>query len=290
MGKIISIRNSFIAVRKDDGKIEMVSRSDCDFEPIVGEKVEIIFDGSKTVLRRKNPAMVPSEPMEEKNQEKSDDFKKTNNFEPNPVFQKTSATPRGKIIEIQEDIVTIGKPDKSIQEVRLEDCNFQPNIGDEVEIFSGNNKIMVVKSAKNQTSSTAQPINNITISIADIQKPKPKKPKYEYKEEKIKVNKIKYCILTVLFGWCGAQRFYEKEEKIGYFLAFLGFIVLLGFLTQLSVRRFQTLTWSVWSLLLQEMWVSIPGAFAIFDFFKVLKKESDEEGNVTLIKRKRISK
>ena len=265
----------------------MLSRSDCDFEPIVGEEVEIISNGSKTVLHRKNSAMVPSESMEEKNQEKSGDLKKINNFEPNPVFRKTSSTPRGKIIEIQENIVTIGKSDKSIQEVKLEDCNFQPNIGDEVEIFSGNNKIMVVKSAKTQASSTAQPVNNITISIADIQKPK---PKYEYKEEKIKVNKIKYCILTVLFGWCGAQRFYEKEEKIGYFLALLGFIVLLGFLTQLSVRRFQTLTWSVWSLLLQEMWVSIPGAFAVFDFFKVLKKESDEEGNVTLIKRKRISK
>ena len=159
MGKIISIRNSFIAVRKDDGKIEMVSRSDCDFEPIVGEEVEIISDGSKTVLRRKNSAMVPSESMEEKNQEKSDDFKKTNNPEPTPQTSHVEQAsfsqnldPFGRIIDIEDETVFIGKKDSSIQRVLITSCKFKPEIGDEVEIFSDGTKIIVAKKNLPQAS------------------------------------------------------------------------------------------------------------------------------------------
>ena len=206
MGKIISIRNSFIAVRKDDGKIEMVSRSDCDFEPIVGEEVEIISDGYKTVLRRKNSAMVPSESMEEKNQEKSDNFKKTNNFEPmsqtSHVEQASfsqNSDPFGRIIDIEDETVFIGKKDSSIQRVLITSCKFKPEIGDEVEIFSDGTKIIV---AKKKEASQA-PIN-VRISAPNSVA--------TYRVSKTaQVKKSTYFLCALLGGWFGLHKFYEGK-------------------------------------------------------------------------------
>ena len=50
-----------------------------------------------------------------------------------------------KIIKIEDGIVLIGTNDGGIDEVRLCDLQFSPQIGDEVEIFKTENRTLVTK-------------------------------------------------------------------------------------------------------------------------------------------------
>ena len=56
-----------------------------------------------------------------------------------------------KIIKVEEEIVLIGNPDGSVMEGRRADCNFDPNIGDEVEVFSTGDRLIVNNPYPNST-------------------------------------------------------------------------------------------------------------------------------------------
>ena len=53
-----------------------------------------------------------------------------------------------KIIKIDGEMVQIGTDDGGIKSARLSDINFFPNIGDEVEVYESNEKIIVTKTNK----------------------------------------------------------------------------------------------------------------------------------------------
>ena len=57
-----------------------------------------------------------------------------------------------KIIEITNQIISIGTDDGGIKEVRADDINFVPHIGDEVEIFETETRIIVSKVEKKMHS------------------------------------------------------------------------------------------------------------------------------------------
>ena len=50
-----------------------------------------------------------------------------------------------KIIKIEESIVSLGNEDGTIRQVRLENLNFAPIVGDEVEVLENNGNIIVTK-------------------------------------------------------------------------------------------------------------------------------------------------
>ena len=320
MGKIVSIRNDSVIARTDDGQVKIIPKSGLDFEPVVGEEVEIITSGSKVIFKQKSHETVKEFEQEIKQTAK--------NPEPNPTLTKSHSTPRGRIIGIQEGIVTIGKTDKSIQEVRIEDCNFQPNINDEVEIFSSANRTLVVKIEKSSanTSASTAPVNNINVLVANKPENDPR-----YKKVEIKVNKLKYCLFALSLGWCGIQRFSEEKIIAGSIFAFLGFVHFVGALVNCKMGAFLLYIWmsipgifalidlfkTVEQKLSKEasecifvflgiiyffitliimntseaskyLWLSIPSLVAIFDFFKVVTKSSDEEGNVCLIQMTKV--
>ena len=50
-----------------------------------------------------------------------------------------------KIIKVDDEVVTIGTNEGGIKEVRLSDLNFTPEIGDKVDVFESENKVMVTK-------------------------------------------------------------------------------------------------------------------------------------------------
>lgn len=56
-----------------------------------------------------------------------------------------------KIIEVTDTTVSIGMYDGSIREVRLSDCNFNPEIGDKVEVFTSENRVIVQKLTSDNT-------------------------------------------------------------------------------------------------------------------------------------------
>ena len=66
-----------------------------------------------------------------------------------------------KIIEIMDNTITVGFEDGTMQEVRRIDCNFVPQLGDEVEIFSSESRTIVQKKEKVNAQSTEKSGINI---------------------------------------------------------------------------------------------------------------------------------
>ena len=94
-----------------------------------------------------------------------------------------------KIIKIHSDIVSIGNSDGSITDVAISDLNFTPQIGDEVEFFSNDEKIIVNKiGAQHRTNA----------------------------EGKRAVNKLAYALLAILVGGIGIHKFYAGKIGMGF--------------------------------------------------------------------------
>ena len=94
-----------------------------------------------------------------------------------------------KIIKIEGNTVLIGNENGSITKVQLNDCdNFSPQVGDEVDIFNDENRVIVIKkNSSNQTNT----INKHT------------------------VNKIAYCLLAFFLGGLGFHKFYANKAGAG---------------------------------------------------------------------------
>ena len=45
-----------------------------------------------------------------------------------------------KILKIDNGIVSIGNDDGTLTEIRTEDCNYNPNVGDEVNLYTSEGK------------------------------------------------------------------------------------------------------------------------------------------------------
>ena len=73
---------------------------------------------------------------------------------------------KGKVIRVENDIVTIGMNNGSIKEVRRCDLGFDPVLGDLVEIFEDEDQIIVTKAKKEPENHNDAGINiNMTNSI-----------------------------------------------------------------------------------------------------------------------------
>ena len=97
----------------------------------------------------------------------------------------------GRIIDIEGEKITIGNNDGSMFEVERSKCNFEPAVGDEVEIFSSDTKVIVTK----------------TVTL----------PGYF---GKTRVNKVIYCFFALFFGFFGLHKLCER--KFGQlFLSFI---------------------------------------------------------------------
>ena len=64
-----------------------------------------------------------------------------------------------KIIKVNDDIVSIGTDEGGIKEVRKEDINFIPNIGDEVEVYETENNTIITKKEKKRENNSSSGIN-----------------------------------------------------------------------------------------------------------------------------------
>ncbi len=151
-----------------------------------------------------------------------------------------------KIINIENEIVIIGTDNGGIQEVRISDCNFEPAIGDEVEIFSTETKTVVIKKQKElqNNANLSQGAININVSNSNTI---PQTPLY-VTGGKV-VNKLIYCILAFFLGGIGVHKFYAG--KIGTGIIFFIFC-----------------------------WTWIPVIIGVIDCIIASFKESDANGNI----------
>lgn len=154
-----------------------------------------------------------------------------------------------KIIKVSNSIVLIGLDDGSIQEVRVSDCEFDPQVGDEVEVFQTLTQTVVVKSTKNNEKTTeySEPkgvnisINNSNNSTASSS---------SYPTGKV-INKLVYILLILFLGGIGAHKFYAGKYGMGI-------------------------------LYLLFCWTGIPALCALVDLIIVCFKRSDQNGNIVI--------
>ena len=117
-----------------------------------------------------------------------------------------------KIIKVTEQVVLIGTNEGEIKEVRIEDLNFVPVVGAEVEIFETENNVIVTKKEKEQKDTNTS--NGININVSNNQSNG--QPVYIANNTKA-VNKIVYCV-----GGIGVHKFYAGKiaEGILYLIFF----------------------------------------------------------------------
>lgn len=150
-----------------------------------------------------------------------------------------------KIIHINDRVVSIGTDDGNIKEVRLLDCQFDPSVGDEVEIFETETKTIVTKKEKEVVKDNLN--GGVNINVSNVQQTA-QQPTYVANGTKA-VNKVVYCILALFFGGLGFHKFYAG--KIG-----TGILYLLLF------------------------WTFIPAFIAFIEFIVALCKSSDANGMI----------
>ena len=106
-----------------------------------------------------------------------------------------------RIINIDNEMVSIGMDDGTIRDVYIGTLNFRPSLGDEVEIYSNDQKLIVSKVSNNLT--TRQ--NNMDQNVIYTGR---------------KVNKTVYCLLAFFLGGIGGHKFYQGKVGKGFLYLF----------------------------------------------------------------------
>lgn len=150
-----------------------------------------------------------------------------------------------KIISISNQIISIGTDNGGIEEVRAEDINFVPHVGDEVEIFKTETKVIVSKVETKNTGNEG----GININLSNTQQTNTQ-PTIMAVSGKV-VNKLAYCILAFFLGGIGIHKFYAGKSGAG--IACLLFC-----------------------------WTGIPAFIALIDFIVGLTKKADANGNIII--------
>ena len=116
-----------------------------------------------------------------------------------------------KIIKIEDNVVYIGNQNGSLTEVRRDDCNFEPEIGDEVDVFVSETKTICVKSNNKESNNTQDITKTNGININITQNQNSGTLDYQNMYSKKAVNKIVYIVLAVFLGGIGVHKFYAGK-------------------------------------------------------------------------------
>ncbi|MEO3153646.1 TM2 domain-containing protein [Turicibacter sanguinis] len=154
-----------------------------------------------------------------------------------------------KIIKVSNSIVLIGLDDGSIQEVRVSDCEFDPQVGDEVEVFQTLTQTVVVKSTKNN-GKTPEYSESTGVNISINNGNNSTATSASYPAGKV-INKLIYILLILFLGGIGAHKFYAGKYGMGI-------------------------------LYLIFCWTGIPVLCSIVDLIVVCFKPSDQNGNIVI--------
>lgn len=159
-----------------------------------------------------------------------------------------------KILEISEEVVSIGLSDGGLMEIRRSDLNFEPRIGDIVDVFQNESKTTVILADKNSSSNTnlnSQDGNGLNIHINNDHSNTTNQPQFAYTPSGKVVSKVVYVVLAMLLGGLGAHKFYVG--KIGVGIVYLIFC-----------------------------WTYIPAIIGFIEGIIALTKQADSNGNIVI--------
>ncbi len=149
-----------------------------------------------------------------------------------------------KILDVKNDIISIGMDDGGIKEVRTMDLNFVPHVGDEVEVFETETKTIVSKVEKKDENSINRGININVSNEAGVNGGSA----YVANNTKA-VDKVIYCLLAFFLGAIGIHKFYAGKTAAGV-------------------------------LYLLFSWTFVPAIIAFVEFIIALCKKSDANGMI----------
>lgn len=152
-----------------------------------------------------------------------------------------------KILDITDETVQIGTDDGQILEVRPSDVRYDARVGDAVDVFRGEDAVIVTKAQETTGTSSRQEGdgNNININVSNSQVA----AQTTYVQGGKVVSKLTYCLLALFLGGIGVHKFYAGKTGAG--IAYLLFC-----------------------------WTLIPGIIAFVEFIIGLTKHADANGNI----------
>lgn len=161
-----------------------------------------------------------------------------------------------KIISINDEIVCIGTAAGQIKEVRRCDLTFEPRIGDFVECFENESKVVVNRIDPTPQSGDANVqgngTGNITVNVTNASNNSAPEGYAQNGAAQGKVvNKIAYILLALFLGGVGGHKFYAG--KIGAGVLYLVFC-----------------------------WTLIPALIALIELIIAITKPSDANGNIVV--------
>ena len=95
-----------------------------------------------------------------------------------------------KIVLVEQDKVSIGMDDGAIKEVRTDDLNFVPHVGDEVEVFETESRTIISKKEQKKMLCQKEEFTSIC-------------PMHSTSAPGKVVKKLVYCLLAFFLGWAG---------------------------------------------------------------------------------------
>jgi TM2 domain-containing membrane protein YozV len=147
-----------------------------------------------------------------------------------------------KIIRIKGDVVSVGSENGSFFDVNRNELDFKPVVGQNVDVYTTNNQVIVTKSAVD----VAAPVAGSVVSSSPVRV----QVVNQYVSGHV-VNQAAFAILAIFLGSFGIHRFYAGKVVSGIFY-------------------------------LLFCWTFIPGIIAFVEGIICLTKTADANGNVVV--------
>ncbi len=131
--RIIRVLNGIVSFASSDGTFFNVPIEELDFEPKVGDEVQCFRNGEKMIVVLKNHRQTS----------------KSVRCEPNGKHQSIMSH---KIIRVLNGVVSIASSEGAFFNVSIEELDFEPKVGDEVQCFRKGENVIVFKNNLNPHS------------------------------------------------------------------------------------------------------------------------------------------